>query len=90
MPSVVLPPTKVRILNAVWRRPGIGAEDLRTVVWADDPNGGPEDRKVLHVHISQLNRLLAPAGAAVRGSRTNGYRLVPLEANLTTQWETSP
>jgi len=69
-----LPPTKQRILDAVKRRPGITAEELRCVVWADDPNGGPEDRKVLHVHVSQLNHLLAPLGIMVR-SQGGGYRV---------------
>ena len=56
------------------RRPDIGAEELRSVVWADDPAGGPEDRKVLHVHVSQLNQLLAPHGIMVR-SQGGGYRV---------------
>jgi hypothetical protein len=75
---MVLPPVKQRIWDTVRRRPGIDSESLRTIVWQDDPSGGPEDRKVLHVHINQLNRLLAPRGMAIRGSRTYGYRLVPL------------
>jgi hypothetical protein len=78
VPPVMLPLTKRRILEAVRRRPGIDAEALRTVVWANDPNGGPEDRKVLHVHINQLNRLLVPYGIVVRGSRSGGYRIVSL------------
>jgi hypothetical protein len=69
-----LPPTKARILEAVRRRPDISAEELRGIVWADDPNGGPEDRKVLHVHVSQLNHLLAPHGIVVR-SQGGGYRI---------------
>jgi hypothetical protein len=77
-PEVVLPPAKRRILDAVRRRPGIDAESLRTAVWAHDPAGGPEDRKCLHVHINQLNRLLAPHGIVVRGSRSGGYRIQPI------------
>jgi hypothetical protein len=73
-----LPPVKQRILDAVRQQPGIGAEDLRAIVWADDPAGGPEDRKVLHVHIHQLNQKIAALGIAVRGSRSNGYRLQPV------------
>ena len=73
--GLTLPPIKQRILEAVRRRPGIDAETLRSLVWADDPSGGPENPKVLHVHISQLNRLLAASGAVVRGSRSAGYRL---------------
>jgi hypothetical protein len=61
----------------VRRRPGVSADTLREIVWADDPNGGPEDRKVLHVHIHQLNRLLAPCGIVVRApfGVGAGYRI---------------
>jgi hypothetical protein len=43
-------------------------------VWADDPSGGPEDRKVLHVHINQLNHLLAALRIEVR-SQGGGYHI---------------
>ena len=56
-----LPPIKQKILETVQRCPGISAGELRGVVWAADPNGGPEDRKVLHVHVYQLNQRLAPS-----------------------------
>ena len=56
--QISLPPIKKRIFNAVRRYPGIDAEALRGLVWAADPDGGPEDRKVLHVHIHQMNQLL--------------------------------
>jgi DNA-binding response OmpR family regulator len=69
-----LPPTKARILAIVRRHPNISAEELRTAVWADDPSGGPEDRKVLHVHVAQLNKLLEPHGLMVR-SQGGGYRV---------------
>jgi hypothetical protein len=69
-----LPPIKRKIFDTVRRCPGITAEDLRCVVWADDPDGGPEDRKVLHVHVSQLNHLLAPLGLIVR-AQGGGYQI---------------
>jgi hypothetical protein len=72
---ISLPPVKARIFDLVRRHPGINAEALRSLVWASDPNGGPEDRKVLHVHVNQLNHLLAPHGICVRGSRSFGYRV---------------
>ena len=78
VPEVVLPPVKQRIFETVSRRPGIDAENLRALVWADDPGGGPEDRKVLHVHVHQLNQRLTPLGIAVRGHPSNGYRVVSL------------
>ena len=76
IPPMTLPPTKRRILDAVRRRPGIDSEELRACVWADDPDGGPETWSCLYVHIWQLNRLLAPHGIAVRGSHSDGYRII--------------
>src|SRR5262245_18455467 len=46
-----LPPIKRRILEIVRRRPGISAEELRSLVW-DDPSSGPECRHTIFVHIS--------------------------------------
>jgi len=80
-PGLNLPPLKRIILDAVRGHPGISAEELRGLVWAHDPAGGPEDRKVLHVHIHQLNRLLHPLGIRVRGSRTGGYRVLSIEGD---------
>jgi len=45
------------------------------LTWASDPNGGPEDRKCLHVHVHQLNEKLAPHGLRIRGSKSFGYRV---------------
>jgi DNA-binding response OmpR family regulator len=78
--DLLLPPIKAKILELVRHRPGISAESLRTLVWADDPDGGPEDRKVLHVHVNQLNRHLRDYGLQVRGSRSFGYRLQSLHS----------
>jgi len=47
----------------------------RVLIWAEDPAGGPENTKVLHVHIHQLNQLLAERGIAVRGSHSGGYHV---------------
>jgi len=68
-----LPPIKRRIYDAVRTHPGISAEELRGLVW-DGPDGGPEDRKVLHVHVNQLNHLLTSHGLMVR-SQGGGYRI---------------
>jgi hypothetical protein len=70
-----LPPLKRCIFNLVRRRPGITAEELRSLVWASDPNCGPENHKAVHVHVFQLNQLLAPAGITIRGSKSFGYRI---------------
>ena len=73
--DIVLPPIKRRIYDIVSRHHGISAERLRELVWIDDPSGGPEDPKVLHVHVCQLNRLLVPYGVEIRGSVSGGYRV---------------
>jgi len=65
-PNIPLPPVKSRIFDLVRRHPGIAAETLRCLVWASDPSGGPENHKTIHVHIHQLNRLLAPHGIWIR------------------------
>jgi hypothetical protein len=70
-----LTPIKQRILDAVKRRPGITAQQLRDWVWADDIDGGPlTDTKCLHVHIAQMNAMLRPLGITVR-SEGGGYRI---------------
>jgi hypothetical protein len=62
-----LPPIKALIYDTVQRRPGITPAALRDVVWGLDPNGGPlTGTKCLHVHVAQLNQLLAPYGVCVR------------------------
>ena len=68
-----LTPLKRKILDTVQRRPGISAEELRSLVW-DDPSGGPECRHTIFVHISQLNRALAVFGLTIR-SEGGGYRI---------------
>jgi hypothetical protein len=71
-----LPPIKQRILDAVRRWPGISTQALRDAAWRDDPDGGPlTDTKCLHVHVSQLNALIAPLGIAIR-SQNGGYQIV--------------
>ena len=72
-----LPPVKQRILTAVQRHREIDAKTLRGIGWGDDPNGGPENRKTLAVHIWQLNQLLKPHGIAVHAGRGAGatYRI---------------
>jgi hypothetical protein len=75
-PVLHLSPVKQRIFEAVRARPGISSRELRDVVWADHLNGGPEDPKNLHVHISQMNHQLVAHGLRIRGSRRDGYRLI--------------
>jgi DNA-binding response OmpR family regulator len=73
--GLVLPRVKARIFNLIRRRPGISADALSALVWAEDPNGG-SDRKTVHVHIWHLNhQWLAKHGLQIRGSCSAGYRV---------------
>lgn len=62
-----------KIVETVRRagRHGIQTERLFHVIYGDDPNGGPETGiKVLHVRISQANRILRQHGYEIRGEHT--------------------
>jgi hypothetical protein len=73
--DLVLPRVKRRIFELIRRRPGINADTVAALTWAEDPNGG-RDRKTVHVHIHQLNRWhLAQHGLQICGSCSGGYRV---------------
>jgi hypothetical protein len=73
-----LTPIQQAIFDIVRKRPGLSAERLRSLVW-DDPSGGPESRNAIFVHVSGLNKRLAPLGVTVR-SQGGGYQIVRAEA----------
>jgi hypothetical protein len=77
-PKIALSRTGRRIFDAVKAHPGILAENLRDIVWADDPSGGPESRHAIYAHVFILNKRLAAHGLAVRAERGGpaGYRIV--------------
>ena len=72
-----LTPIQQAIFDIVRKRPGVSAERLRGLVW-QGPDGGPESRNAIFVHIAGLNARLAPLGVTVRSR--GGYRIVRTEA----------
>jgi hypothetical protein len=66
-PTELPPLTKIqqRIFDLVRRYPGLSTERLRALVW-DGPDGGPESRQAIFVHLSLLNSRLAPLKIAIR------------------------
>lgn len=75
-------PVRQRIVDIIARHPdGITRQDLMGLVYADDPNGGPEHPRIITVLINRANRQLAGQGYVIkptwlgRGAR---YRLVPI------------
>lgn len=62
-----------KIVTAVLRagKHGIATDRLFNSVWDDLLNGGPETgHKVLHVHISAINKQLRPRGWQLSGEHT--------------------
>lgn len=86
--GITLPLRLRRILNAVRvsGRHGIRTDRLFDIIYGDDIDGGPlSGIKVLHVHISKLNKLIAPHGWRVAGEHTGNagtyglYRLIRVD-----------
>jgi hypothetical protein len=59
-PKIALSRTGRRIFDAVKAHPGILAENLRDIVWADDPSGGPESRHAIYAHVFILQWRSSP------------------------------
>ena len=70
-----LTPIQQAIFDIVRKHPGVSAEQLRGLVWQHDPNGGPECRHTIFVHVSLLNKRLAPLGVTIR-SQGGGYQII--------------
>ena len=73
---VVLPPIQARLAGALLERLDgvVGRDALARRAW---PDGAPEGRNVLDVHIAKLRRLLAGTGLDVRTVHRRGYLLHP-------------
>jgi DNA-binding response OmpR family regulator len=78
-PQLELTPIQTRIYETL-KTSHRTADQLREIVWADDPDGGPACLKTIHVHISHLNRRLRPYGFVIRVPwRGMPYRLLKVE-----------
>jgi hypothetical protein len=75
---VAVTPTQRRILDVLKRRGSASADELRDVLWSDDPDGGPDSPSTLHAHIWHLNQRLKSRGLRVRASRWAGYRVIEI------------
>lgn len=52
-----------RMVNIIANRPdGVTRHELMSLLYADDPNGGPEWDNVISVLINKANKQLAPQG----------------------------
>jgi len=65
---------------------GATSNQLMNLIYADDPDGGPENPNVISVMVSQINKKLKPLGYAIRGSggpgSTYAVRREPLSLSL--------
>ena len=60
---------------------GVSREQIASAVYADDPNGGPDDPTTIRVLIYKINKTLKHHGVEIRSSGSRGaqYTLRPLE-----------
>lgn len=78
-------PVKARIYDIVTKRPGLTRFELAALVYAEDPNGGPESTNAISIHIHWMNIKLAKLGLCISASRRRGgYRLLKLEESAET------
>lgn len=61
-----LSPTQWRIYEALKKHPGLTFEQLRSVIFRDREDGGPETRQAVHGQIDRMNKRLAARGLRVR------------------------
>lgn len=77
-----LPGVKRRIYDIVRKRhpSGISAKILTELVYADDPEGGPESTNCVHVHVGHINKIISDYGWQIKARRgaSDGYKLVKL------------
>ena len=68
----------------VKRRDGITRGELTALLYAEDPNGGPQSENIVSVLIHNINEQLAPQGYRIRGIRGgpgSRYYLEPLNGD---------
>ena len=79
VPPVGMTPAETRIFKVVSAHSPLGIfsqRDLQALVYADRPDGGPENPNVIRQQISHLNKKLHALGLKIQGRR--GYRLIEL------------
>ena len=74
--GVHLSPLKRRIWEAVSSWPGMTAQEIMDSVYGNDVSGGPEDDNNIRINICQMNKQLRGHGVEIRGSKTEGYRIL--------------
>lgn len=67
---------QAKILRLLDRSGPLGAEALAGRIYADDPDGGPDNAaNAVWVYVSHLRRKLRREGATITWRRHEGYRL---------------
>lgn len=71
-----LTPSETTVLNVLLKRSIASKDAIHTVLYGDDPDGGP-DLKIVDVFICKLRDKLGPFGIEIISKRGDGYRLSP-------------
>jgi DNA-binding response OmpR family regulator len=70
--GVYLTPTRIRIWDAIKRRPGISSEELAWVIYGCDSQTG---RGTVRAHIVHMRNDFMDTSITIKGSSGNGYRI---------------
>ena len=83
--KAILAPRQLRMFEIVERagQAGISGSDIMSMLYADDPEGGPASVNIVAVTATHIRKKLAPFGLTLRGRKGRGkgthYKILPLE-----------
>ena len=72
-------PVRQRVFDYIAKHPeGVTRPQVLTHVYADDPNGGPNNENVVSVHVRNINKRLQGMRIKAAGGPGSTYKLVKL------------
>lgn len=71
---------KQRVFDFIANNAGVTTRQVMDAVYADDPDGGPDDLKNIAVQVCFINKVIAKQGLKIKSTRGPGatYSLVAL------------
>jgi len=64
--------TKELIYQFINRHPDCSASDVWNHIYGHDANGGPNTMNIVSVHVSQINKVIAPLGLKIKSTMGPG------------------
>jgi hypothetical protein len=67
---------QLRIYNYIAKHPGCTAEEIKSHIYRDDPNGGPLSANIINVQVTHMRHKLSGVRIVSRPGREAPYHLV--------------